>query len=157
MYFQVNPYTGYIMNFSTKNQKKVISPVFSSLLKGTVLGFSMAMMAIVPSLMAQTTTGSPNNPTSPGQPARINDNMGTPGAEINLMRDGNMATPRNIQPNNTIQPNNSSGFPSSANTSCNSFNNPSSGMSSPMNPSEGSNNSNTSGTRDNNSNGSGTR
>ncbi len=63
------------MNFSTQHQRKTISSLVSSLLKGTVLGISMAMVAIVPSipsLLAQPDSGNSNNSTTPSALPGVN-------------------------------------------------------------------------------------
>ncbi len=53
------------MNFSTKHQRRLISPLVSSVLRGTTLGLSMTMLVFVPSILAQPDTGNSNNSTSP--------------------------------------------------------------------------------------------
>lgn len=63
------------MNFSTQHQRKTISSLVSSLLKGTALGISMAMVAIVPSIpsiLAQPDTGNSNNSTTPSALPGVN-------------------------------------------------------------------------------------
>lgn len=70
------------MNLLIKKQRRNVSPLINSLVKGSVLGLSMTMLIFVPSLLAQPNTSNSNYRTT--LPLPTNDNNSIPGAEINF-------------------------------------------------------------------------
>lgn len=93
------------MNFSTQHQRKTISSLVSSLLKGTALGIGMAMVAIVPSIpsiLAQPDTGNSNNSTTPSALPGVN-----PSPAVNLSPGANPSprlNPSRPMDRNTLDP-----------------------------------------------------
>lgn len=96
------------MTFATAQQRKNISPLFSSLLTGTILSLSMAMVAIAPPVMAQ--TGMDDNTTSPSSDPNF-----SPSGEPEQMNNNTLNSP-NSQPNNSLDAPNNISQPSNTET-----------------------------------------
>lgn len=78
------------MNFSTKHQRKLISPLVSSILRGTTFGLSMTMFVFVPSILAQPDTGNRNNSTTPSALPSVSP---SPGVNPSRPMDNRTLTP----------------------------------------------------------------
>lgn len=109
------------MNFSTQYQKKAIASLISSILKGTALGVSMAMLALVPSILAQPDTGNSNNSTTPSALPGVNPSPAvnpSPGMNQSRPMDRNTLNPPFLpQPTPSVPMNNNLPTPTNDNTS----------------------------------------